>query len=214
MNVSEMLDLMATLGIGEATAVDYSEDVFLQYLNLANCELYSETASLNSDILLYEIQSNVAGQNTIEVEENPFLLAKVLPQAQPNQLKIMSVLNYSTYVFLNPSATGSPIICTRQKKVISFYPSQDGTVYNFGVWYVPQPAVLTANTLEDDIPYPISYQQVLVDGALYYLFQDEAGFRSPQKENEALRRWKTGKTNLISYLRGANFNRMSTFCNV
>ncbi len=82
------------------------------------------------------------------------------------------------------------------------------------VVFVPQPKFLKAETPEDDIPYPLAYHPVLVDGALYYLFQEEGGFKSPQKAQAAEQRWEIGKTRLISYLYQASGSSFSTFSSV
>ena len=82
------------------------------------------------------------------------------------------------------------------------------------VWYTPQPSLLTENTDESEIPYPPAYHPVLVDGGLYYLFQQEGGFKNTTKENEALIRWQNGKTRLLSYLYTSSGEFLPTFSNV
>jgi hypothetical protein len=82
------------------------------------------------------------------------------------------------------------------------------------VWYIPQPPAFTEATEEKDIPYPIAYHPVLVDGALYYLFQEEGGFKSSRRENEAKARWETGKSKLLSYLHNSSGQTFSTFSSV
>jgi hypothetical protein len=82
------------------------------------------------------------------------------------------------------------------------------------VWYVPQPSSLSEETEEGDIPYPVAYHPVLADGALYYLFQEEGGFKDAQKDVQARVRWETGKSRLLSYLYNSSGQTFSTFSSV
>jgi hypothetical protein len=82
------------------------------------------------------------------------------------------------------------------------------------VWYVPQPSPLTEATEEAEIPYPVAYHPVLADGALYYLFQEEGGFKDAQKDVQARVRWETGKSRLLSYLYYSSGQTFSTFSSI
>ncbi len=214
MNVSDMLNLMATLGVGESTSVESPNDIFLQYLNLANSELYTATANFNSDVLVNETLQNAVDESSVVLAQTPHLISSIFPIGLSIPLIEQSLSNFNNYKFLYPNSFANPLIYTRQKNVVSFYPFQPGVIYTLDIWYVPPVADLTEDTMEDDIPYPASYQQILVDGALYYLFNDESGFRSAKKEDEAKNRWEKGKKRLISYLQGVNSETISTFCNV
>ena len=82
------------------------------------------------------------------------------------------------------------------------------------VWYIPEVVSLTEDTQESNIPYPLAYHPVLVDGALYYLFQEEGGFKNTQKAQAAEQRWEMGQSRLLSYLYNASGETLSTFMNV
>jgi len=45
MNVSDMINVMKTLGIGQVYGDEETNEIFLTFLNLANDQLYSETAN-------------------------------------------------------------------------------------------------------------------------------------------------------------------------
>ena len=212
MNVSDMLALMATLGIGEGTAVDEPNQIALQYLNLAHDQLYRETASLNANLLIKETLNNIANQASITLAQTPFIIANILVQGETKPLAQTSLFDFVQFQSENPYSS-TPSIYALQKRLINFYPIQADTVYSFDTWYLPERTPLMQYTLEADIPYPLSYQSVLVDGALYYLFQDESGFKNPQKELEAMKRWNKGRADLLSYLQGVNQLKISTFSN-
>jgi hypothetical protein len=87
-------------------------------------------------------------------------------------------------------------------------------ITSINIWYVPQPIPLTEQTPEEDIPYPFAYHPVLVDGALYYLFCEEGGFKNLQKAQDAQRRWEVGQTRLLAYLYNSSGQLFSTFSSV
>lgn len=213
MNVAEMMSLMRTLGIGASYEDDYSKKTALKYLNLANDEIYRETAGLNSDILTNDILNSTLGNSSVTLAQTPFLIAEVFVQGQSNSLTGMSALAFAKYQFEHSNFVGNPLIYYKKANTINFFPIQSTLTYNLSIWYAPERTVLEENTTEADIPYPLSYHSVLVDCALYYLFQDESGFRNQQKENEALRRATKTKNDLISYFKSANRQIISTFSN-
>ena len=213
MNVSDMINVMKTLGIGQVYSDDETNQIFLTFLNLANDQLYSETANINSGIFVIDplITSNI-NENSIELSEIPFSISKVYPIGKTKELKGKSVLDFSDYQFENTSP-GDPIFYTNIGKDISFWPFVNDISYNFKVIYTPERSELILETPESEIPYPVSYHRVLVDGALYYLFQDESGFKNPRKENAAMERWDKGRADLKSYFYGSNNMLIRTFEN-
>jgi hypothetical protein len=209
-----MISLMKTLGIGNVLGDSTSQAIALQYLNLAHEELYSETANINCQNFINDPNlESVAGQTHVTLSFNPFTVLKVFPIGHKFPLSPKSVLELEEYKFLNPSS-GNPCFFNNIEKTLNFFPIISTSIYNFNVWYSPERTLFDENTPETAIPYPLSYQRVLVDGALYYLFQDESGFKNPKKEDQALRRWETGKINLKSYFYGANKQSISTFRSV
>jgi hypothetical protein len=110
-------------------------------------------------------------------------------------------------------ATGYPHQYYLQGQKVTFYPVQTA-VMTVKVSYTPQPLPFTEQTQEPDIPYPLAYHPVLVDGALYYLFQEEGGFKNAQKAVAAEQRWDQGQSRLLSYLYNASGETLSTFMSV
>lgn len=213
MNVSDMMDIMKTLGIGEVYSDDDSKRIALSFLNLANDQLYAETANINSGIFVNESALvSVPGQNYVTLTQTPFSISRVFPVGTTCQLKGMSVLDFADYQFNNISSS-DPINYTNIGTSLMFWPYVAANPYTLNVWYTPERTMLDETTTESKIPYPPSYHRVLVDGALYYLFQDESGFKNPKKENEALSRWDKGRMDLKSYFYGSNRMSINTFEN-
>jgi len=209
-NVREMIESMKYLGIGEVYTDEESERISLSYLNLANEQLYRETANLNDDILEDVTIISVAGNTSVELPKIPFLISEIYRNGYDYQMEEFSKSNFDKYKRQN-LLSGNPIIYTSKGSTINFYPIIAEASYTFNVSYIPKITRLLISTPEIDVPYPAEYHSVLVDGALYYLFQDESGFKNISKENEAKIRWSNGKAALQSYLYGKNKKQINTF---
>ena len=212
MQVSDLLGLMANLSVGLDNTTPTERTIFLQYLNLAHFELYQETANFNQDLILQENLANLENTNTVTLSQIPYVMNAVYDVTHKQTLNRIS---RADLVAQDPAlaATGTPEKYFIQKDSLQFYPTQTA-VTQVSVWYTPQPSLLTENTDESEIPYPPAYHPVLVDGGLYYLFQQEGGFKNTTKENEALIRWQNGKTRLLSYLYTSSGEFLPTFSNV
>lgn len=212
MNVSTMVSLMQTLGIGSVYNDDISKEIAIEYLNLAHDELYRETASINYENLISDNLISMAGINKVTLTQIPFSVIKVFPIGFKRELEGISIIDLAEKQF-HDNTSRNPEFYSMVNQTLLFFPFITTTVYSINVWYAPERFLLQLETPEYLLPYPISYQSVLVDGALYYLFQDEGGFKNSKKENEALSRWKKGKIDLTSYLKGSNKQIISTFRN-
>ncbi len=212
MNVSDMIGIMRTLGIGQVYSDNESKTIFLSFLNLAHNQLYRETANLNDDILVKETLTNDPIQGYITLSQNPFSISRIRLVGTTCILDGLSVLDLDSYEARNVNS-GNPSVYSNSKKIVNFYPFVNGNSYQFSTFYPPRITALDETTLEEDIPYPIEYHDVVVNGALYYLFQDESGFKNPKKEGEALSRWDEGRVDLKSYLFGKSRLSINTFEN-
>lgn len=212
MKVAELLTLMGTLSVGNDNITPTERAIFLQYLNLAHLELYQGTANFNQDLLVKEVLTTQEGLNTVTLSKMPYLVSSVYDATHKQPLKRLAVAEASDPAYI---PQGTPQGYCMQKAILSFIPvatvpAQTSAV-SVVVWYIPQPSAFTEATEEKDIPYPLAYHPVLVDGGLYYLFQEEGGFKSSHKENEAKARWETGKSKLLSYLHSSGGQTFSTF---
>lgn len=211
MQVSALLTLMGNLSVGNDNITPRERAIFLQYLNLAHFQLYQETANFNQNLLIQENLANEENSNEVPLSQMPYMVSSVYDVTHKQKLTRLSLVDA---VDDDPdfSSKGTPSQYFIQKNILQFVPAQT-VVIPVIVWYAPQPSLLTEETDEADIPYPLAYHPVLVDGALYYLFQDESGFKSSQKEETAKARWETSKTRLLSYLYTSSGQIFSTFSN-
>jgi len=212
MEVSTLLSLMGNLSLGNDNITAVERAIFLQYLNLANLELYQITANFNQDLLVQVTLANQANSNQVQLPEIPYLVNSVYDLTRQRQLRRISL---SDAIAENPAftANGNPTQYFVKRDILEFVPTQTA-ITSINVWYVPQPKTLTEQTLEQNIPCPLAYHPVLVDGALYYLFQEEGGFKSLQKAQAAQARWEVGQTRLLAYLYNSSGQLFSTFSSV
>lgn len=212
MQVSGLLSLMGNISLGNDNITKEEKTIFLQYLNLAHLELYQVTANFNQDLLTHTTLANQADSNQVQLPEVPYMVSYVYDLTHKRQLHKVCL---SDILEKNPafSKTGHPTQYFVQKDILQFVPTQTA-ITSIKIWYVPQPIILTENTPEQDIPYPFAYHPVLIDGALYYLFQEEGGFKNIQKAIDAQKRWEVGQTRLLSYLYNASGQTFTTFSSV
>ena len=212
MEVQKLLTLMGNLSLGNDNITQVERAIFLQYINLANLELYQVTANFNQNLLIKETVANQAGLNYAQLSGTPYLVNSVYDLTHQRQLRRISLTDA---IERDPAfvSTGNPCQYFVRQDMIRFVPVQTA-VTSIKVWYVPQPITLTEQTPEQDIPYPLAYHPVLVDGALYYLFQEEGGFKNLQKAQAAQARWEVGKTRLLAYLYNSSGTSFSTFSSV
>jgi len=212
MQVSGLLTLMGNLSLGNDNITKVERAIFLQYLNLAHLELYQVTANFNCDLLIQETVANQEGKNYAQLPEKPYLVNSVYDLTHQRQLHRISL---TQAIERDPAFVrkGNPCQYFVRQDTLRFVPVPI-EVTSIKVWYVPQPITLTEQTPEEEIPYPVVYHPVLVDGALYYLFCEEGGFKNLQKSQAAQERWEVGQTRLIAYLYNSSGETFSTFSNV
>lgn len=212
MKIAELLTLMGHLSVGNDNITPTERAIFLQYLNLAHLELYQETANFNQDLLIKEDLETEQDSNTVTLSRTPYLISTVYDRVYKRYLARHSVTDDRGHD-MDMMDTGTPVGYTAHRGRLSFLPPIIKNV-RVTVWYVPQPSALTEATDEWDIPYPVAYHTILADGSLYYLFQEEGGFKNTQKELEAKKRWETGKSRLLSYLHSSSGQAFSTFSSI
>ena len=212
MEVSTLLSLMGNLSLGNDNITKEERTIFLQYLNLAHLELYQVTANFNQDLLVQVTLANQVDSNQVQLPEPPYLVNHVYDLTHHRQLRRIS-LSDAIERDGSKTWTGNPTQYVVRRDILEFVPIQTA-VTSINLWYVPQPIPLTEQTPEEDIPYPLAYHPVLVDGALYYLFCEEGGFKNLQKAQDAQRRWEVGQTRLLAYLYNSSGQLFSTFSSV
>lgn len=212
MTVVQILTLMGSLSFGDKNITETETSLFLNYLNLAHLELYGETASFNQALYRSEEPEKLQDISYVILENPPYIMGQVYV---PSLKKHLQQISMQEAIQEDPdfTKTGTLDKYVVHKQLIKLLP-YDPSPIDLLVWYIPEASLFVKNTPEAEIPYPRSYHNILADGALYYVFQDQSGFKNPQKMEEAKRRWILGKQRLLSYLRGFNKTSLSTFSNL
>lgn len=213
MNVIEMLETMALLSVGPDNLTSQTKSIFLKFLNIANRKLYNKTASVNPDILINEDIETDEDNETVKLSNIPYLVSSVYIKDRYPGLNLKSFSDFvDVKKYINNS--GEPQFFTFRKDLVSIYPIRPNTKYELDIWYSKQPDKITEKTVESEIPYPISFHDLLVDEALYYLFLDEEGFKDSRKSMEAKDRAIKQEKELISYLYSNSNQNLRTFSNI
>lgn len=209
MDVAEIIRLMANLSIGLDDPNDDDIIVFLQYINLCYFEILQETISQNPLVVKLNEQLDCT-DGVLATTSQPIFIPK-------------DIYNLALNIPLNPTIeekvlqkdpgltkTGIPQEWYYANGVINVYPLTTSLVDDgggFGVRYIPQPSQLSYGTPSTSILIPPLYQQVLADGASYYLFQSETGFKDQTKMQAAMMRWEKGKQKLFAYMKNISGNK-------
>jgi hypothetical protein len=194
MNVSEIVQLIANQGLGNDTPTLADQTIYLRYLNMAHKELYRAVkildparASVNADIIITngagDLPANIMRlTSAINEDRGRKLAQKTLDWIEDNDPLVEQTGDPAYWYF----GDGNRIFT---------YPR---TTHDLRIRYIPQAQNFTLETLEAAIPYPIEHHPILVDGALYYLFQSEGGFKSGTKAAGAQVKWLRGKAALCN----------------
>lgn len=203
MDVSQILTLLATLSIGLDEPTDSDIAVFMQFINLSYFEILQETIAQsplvpNVHDFLDCINGDVA--STSQPIFNPRLVYDIA-----KNLPLSGTLRDSIEA-LDPglTKTGAPLEWYWDGGIIKTYPISTSLVadgFGIGVKYIAPPPPLTRASVSADILIPALYQQVLADGASYYLFQSETGFKDQTKMQASMMRWTEGKQKVFAYMK-------------
>lgn len=207
MDVSQILRLLATLSIGlDDIDVDNPLDgdviVYMQFINLAYLEIIQSTISQNP--LVVKLNEAVDCNNgVLSPTTKPIFIPKSIYNVTTNIPLIPTIEENILKKDPGVKQTGIPQEWYYANGVLNVYPLTTNLVNvggGYGVRYIAQPPPLTNKSLSADILIPPLFQQVLADGASYYLFQSETGFKDQVKMQAAMARWETGKRKLFSYM--------------
>lgn len=199
MNVAEMIQFMAIEGVGLDSPTAQERAIFLKWLNVANRQLFRVTNVFNQDRLLQRLVLTTQG-GVVQLPTNIFNLIQVANLSDGNVLERTNILDIEKYD-PNFTANGTPWqYYVTNTNLLNIYPANNDV--SLRISYIVDCPSLTEQTTEPEILYPVEYHEVLVDGALYYLFKSENSFRSANNEASANMRWMQGKAALMSYLKG------------
>lgn len=212
MNVTELIELTNRLSTDKSELTPKERAAYLQYLNMANDELYEIASSGLKSVLQYKIIFQEINSVTFK-DSSGFLLPDDLFKidsvfADRTPLKMGNYINanvafnpdeYTTdnrYIYCNTGNSGP--------KYLTATDPRDNIVKKYiTIFYAPNPKRLVEEVndanLETDTPvYPLPYHIFLVHGALYYFYFSNKVFMDKmayirnvwEKDKETLAKFK------------------------
>ncbi|MFN7834837.1 MAG: hypothetical protein ACK5NY_03465 [Burkholderiaceae bacterium] len=189
MNVAQIVTLIAQQSLNESSPDVDMQNRIVGYVNRAYEAVYAGCAAWQHNKLL--VSQTVAVTNgTGTLNPVPFKIAQITDTTNNRILPAVDILELEER---DPAlaTTGAPLVYwIEQDSTLKTYPL---ATHSVRVRYVPKAATLSNTSAEADIKLPAEYHSVLVFGALFYMFMDEADLRSQQeiaineaKFNEAL----------------------------
>jgi hypothetical protein len=213
-DVKDIVSLLATLSIGLDEPGDSDIVVFMQYINLCYFELLQETISQSPFVEKLNVQLDCT-DGVLDAPYYPIFIPKHVYDIALNVPLTATLEDDVLKQDPGLTKTGTPQSWYYANGVINVYPlttSFVGDGAGFGLRYIKEPDPLEYSTTSSLILIPKMYQQILADGASYYLFQSETGFKDQLKMQAAMMRWKEGKQKLFSYMKNVSGKKnLSTF---
>ena len=193
MDVKEILALMAQTSIGIDNPTSMTQDLYLNYLNLYHFELYNKTFKINPFIAKDRIHWIDITNNIVIGEGDESLKANSILQL--NKIHWIKTFDNKDVGDTLPYKIQDNVIII--DKPIGFFKEEDNWI---SIDYIPNPVNLEQTTVKEDIPYPVAFQQVLVYGASYHMYQNEGGMRSTSQMQFNMVKCKEFENNLMTYL--------------
>lgn len=192
MDVKDIIDLMSQTSIGIDESTVATRKIYLKYLNLYHFELYNKVVKVNPFIETNEI---------FRVEEDLNLLLKKDGSKLRYNNNFVDIKNI-IFIKIRNGLFGELLPfyikdnCVFIDKPIGFFKKNYSWVK---LNCTPCAKMLEENTKQEDIPYPANYQQVLIYGANYHMYQNEGGMRSTSQMQFNMVKCKDLESKLITY---------------
>lgn len=212
MDVIDIINLMAVTGVGLEEPTPSDQAVFLKYLNLAHLDLYKVVAVMMKPLLLKKENISTDINGAYAFVEMPFTIEKVVSVINKKELSLTTISSIQNLDILVENK-GVPYKFFWSGNGISIYPNPE-VATELAIWVVKNANILNLGTRSSEIPYPATFHDVLLNGANYYLFQSESGFKNVEKMRIAEERWEKGKTMMIDYLQRFQVNSPSTYSHI
>jgi hypothetical protein len=211
MNVTELIELTNCLSTDKSELTPKERAAYLQYLNMANDELYEIASSgLNSivqdKVLYFQFMGSFKDSGTFALPDNLFKIDSVF--VGQSSLRKGNYINASTGIVPDEYITyRNYILCNVGNSSLKYPTAIDPTdnvnkKYLY-ITYFPNPKRLVEDindaNLETNTPvYPLPYHIFLVHGALYYFYFSNKVFMDKmayirnvwEKDKETLAKFK------------------------
>jgi len=194
MNVSQIIDLVAQVSFNDDVPSATDRARILSYINLANNDVYQQVAQIGSAFLSNAQQLTLTAA-AVDLPSDFFKSISVVDLTNGFTLSAKQVEDIEKEDPLL-DATGSPVHFYIEGGQMKVYPAED---IDLRLRYTPNLALLEDNDSLSQVTYPAQFHQILVEGGLYYMFEDERDIRTNAEIARSEVRYEKLKTNLVNY---------------
>lgn len=200
MTPNDIITQVANISAGEDSPDSADTARILRYVNNGYRQVYRQVAKINKNKLLTaENVSITSGSGTMTV--TPLSIERVVDTTTDEILKEADIEWIEKYLDADIDDTGSPeyFYWDGAGTTLKTFPLNTTTVR---VRYLPAPTDLTSAGAETTISLPVAYHDILVEAALFYMYQDENDIRSAQEIQVAKFAYEEKLKGLMRYLVG------------
>lgn len=198
MNADDLIEQIGLRAFGIESPTEIDRKIYLDLLNTVHFELYRKTALVSPYVEESLRKVEVREEERFPLpscflDKMPFLIKRVIAKDRIlKQTQLGKILEKDAR--LNKS--GEPEYWGIFSKSLFIYPSYKGDVFIYAIEDAP---LLKEETLEEEIPYPLMYHDVLVDGVVAKTLSTEGGLKNNKEAENAQIRWTKGYNELYQY---------------
>lgn len=197
MTVSEIIELIAIVSFNDDNPSATDRARILRYINLANDQVFSKVSQIGSAFISQNTNLTLVN-NEVALPTDHYKTIRVVDTTNNAVITAKEVEAIEEELDPSLSQQGRPQFYYIEGGNIKVWPLQD---VNLRMRYTPVNTPLVDETSADNILYPAPFHQVLVDGGLYYMFEDERDRRAIQEIAIAGQRFDDRLAALIEYYR-------------
>jgi len=203
MDVNSIISQIAYLSLDEDSPSSAMQTRILAYVNNAYREAFRQTAAANKqNLMTTETVTITSGAGTMTA--SPFKIEQVVDTGQDFVLSPSTILEVEQRDRELDDSGNPTVYYMTGEQDINTHPI-DST--SLRVRYIPDYVELAVDGAESTIKLPRSYHDLLVDGALFYMYQDERDVRAIQEINAAKTLFDIKLNDVKRYLTSQNKKR-------
>lgn len=214
MNVRELINQIGLRAFGIESPTEIDRKIYLDLLNTVHFELYRKTALVSPCVeeALRKVELKEGEKFPLPscfLNKMPFMIKKVTVKDKSlKQTQLGKILDTDPRL----TKSGDPEYWGLFSKSLFIYPAYKGDAF---VHAVEDCMLLKEDTLEEEIPYPPMYHDVLVDGCVAKTLSTEGGLKNSKEAEYSSIRWTKGYNELYQYYLSLTGEKgSSTFSNV
>lgn len=205
MNISDIINTIAVISFNDDNPSADDRVRILRYVNLANQEVFRKIYQIASPF----ISTSTTLTLTSGAATLPTDVFKIVKVVDTTNTRILTEKSLEEIEDLDPAltSTGQPKYFYRDGASIKVWPTQD---VSLRFRYVQELSDLVDEASAASIVFPAAFHSLLIDGGLYYMFEDERDQRAVQEIVLAGKRFDSTLSKLLAYYRTEGRQRLRT----